>query len=350
MDESAGDTAAGETAADALVAGGGAENPPTGSRTAGGPLGGTEPGAQTGIQVGTRVETGTESEPESESEPNSGEVTEIGSETKTGRGAADGGKKQRPFWKEIPLLVVAAVVMAIIIKTFLIQAFFIPSQSMQNTLQPGDRVLVDKLSPWFGATPQRGQVIVFKDPGGWLDGEDLPTPSTNPVVRDFDSALSTIGLMPSASDQDLIKRVIAVGGDTVVCKSGAPVSVDGVALDEPYIYPGNTPCDNYPVGTVTVPKGDLWVMGDHRGDSADSRYQRQQDNGGGFVPVKDVVGRAFVVAWPISHWATLSVPSTFHQSGLAGSALQDAPSAALGGTALVLPMSLWYRRRRRNRR
>ena len=317
MDESAGDAAAGETVADALVADGGTEIPPPGS---------------------TRVESG------------NGAGAGAGSGTGAKPGTADDGRKQRPFWKEIPLLVVAAVVMAVIIKTFLIQAFFIPSQSMQNTLQPGDRVLVDKLSPWFGATPQRGQVIVFKDPGGWLDGEDLPAPSTNPVVRDFQSALSTIGLMPSTSDGDLIKRVIAVGGDTVVCKAGSPVSVDGVALSEPYIYPGATPCDNYPVGTVTVPKGDLWVMGDHRDDSADSRYQRQQDNGGGFVPVKDVVGRAFVVAWPISHWAVLSVPSTFHQSGLSGSALQAAPSAALDGSALVLPMSLWYRRRRRNNR
>ena len=299
MDESAGDAATGESVADALVADGGTQAP---SAADGG----------------------------------------------TGRGAeAGGGKKQRPFWKEVPLLVVAAIVMAVIIKTFFVQAFYIPSQSMQNTLQPGDRVLVDKLSPWFGATPQRGQVIVFKDPGGWLTGEDLPTPSTNPVTRDFQSVLSTIGLMPSANDQDLIKRVIAVGGDTVVCKAGAPVSVDGVALTEPYIYPGATPCNDYPVGTVTVPKGDLWVMGDHRNDSADSRYQRQQDNGGGFVPLKDVVGRAFVVAWPISHWAVLSVPSTFHQSGLSAAALPAAADSA----ALVLPVSLrYYRRRRRDRR
>ena len=302
MDESAGDAATGESVADALVVDGAGQVPLTG---------------------GDAAET----------------VRPV--------------RKQRPFWKEVPLLVVAAIVMAVIIKTFFVQAFFIPSQSMQNTLQPGDRVLVDKLSPWFGATPQRGQVIVFKDPGGWLSGENLPAPSTNPVVRDFQSALSTIGLMPSASDQDLIKRVIAVGGDTVECKSGAPVSVNGVALNEPYIYPGATPCNNYPVGKVTVPKGDLWVMGDHRDDSADSRYQRETGNGTGFVPVKDVVGRAFVVAWPISHWAVLSVPSTFHQSGLSASALHAADGAApaaLDGAALVLPVSLWYRRRRRNRR
>ena len=265
-------------------------------------------------------------------------------------GAADAReRKQRPFWKEVPLLVVVAIVMAVVIKTFLVQAFFIPSQSMQNTLQPGDRVLVDKLSPWFGATPQRGQVVVFKDPDNWLGEADLPAPSGNAFTRDAQSVLSTIGLMPAADDNDLIKRVIAVGGDTIQCDAREPVKVNGVALSEPYIYPGSTPCDDYPVGTVKVPKGDLWVMGDHRNDSADSRYQRDNHNGTGFVPVKDVVGRAFVVAWPLNHWAFLSVPSTFHQSGLAASALPLAAPAA-GSAALVLPVSLLYRRRRRNRR
>jgi signal peptidase I len=268
---------------------------------------------------------------------------ETGESGKDGRG----GRKQRPLWKELPLLVLVALVLALVIKTFFVQAFSIPSDSMQNTLQPGDRVLVDKLTPWFGATPQRGQVIVFKDPGNWLAGEDLPAPTTNPVVRDLQSVLSTVGLVPAADDDDLIKRVIAVGGDTVTCKSGSPVEVNGVALSEPYIYPGATPCNDYPVGTVKVPKGDLWVMGDHRNDSADSRYQRLQDNGGGFVPLKDVVGRAFVVAWPISHWATLSVPATFKQSGLAASTSPVVVPGALDGLALVVPVTLWYRRRRR---
>ena len=255
----------------------------------------------------------------------------IGARAADGTRPTAGARNQRPFWREIPLLVVAAIVLAVIIKTFLFQAFSIPSQSMQNTLQPGDRVLVDKLTPWFGGTPQRGQVIVFKDPGGWLAGEARPERTTNLVVRDTQSVLSVLGLMPAAGDQDLIKRVIAVGGDTVVCKAGAPVSVNGVTLDESYIYPGATPCNDYPAGTVTVPKGDLWVMGDHRNDSADSRYQRQQDNGGGFVPLKDVIGRAFMVAWPISHWKGLPVPSAFDQSGPSGSSLQGAPPI---GTAL----------------
>jgi signal peptidase I len=238
------------------------------------------------------------------------------------------------FGKEVPILILTALVLSLLIKTFLVQAFSIPSGSMQNTLQKGDRVLVDKLTPWFGSTPQRGDVVVFHDPGGWLGDEETTGQSSNAAVRDIQSALSHVGLMPSASEKDLIKRVIAVGGDTVQCDSGSPVKVNGVTLDEPYIYPGATPCDDYSTGTVTVPRGDLWVMGDHRNDSADSRYQRLQGNAGGFVPVSDVIGRALVVAWPVTHWQTLPVPSTF-----------DQPS--LGALAGALPLTLWYRRRRR---
>ena len=191
---------------------------------------------------------------------------------------------------------------------------------------------------------------MFTDPGGWLvPGEADINPQKQSPVTDV---LAFLGLAAPDDNNHLIKRVIGLPGDHVkCCTATGQLTVNGTPLVEPYLnLPAGVTQDDPYKFSVTVPKGDLWVMGDHRGDSADSRYQRQQDNGGGFVPVKDVVGRAFVVAWPISHWATLSVPSTFHQSGLAGSALQDAPSAALGGTALVLPMSLWYRRRRRNRR
>ena len=288
-------------------------------------------------------ESAAEAEPEAE-------VLTTSSAEGTGKAKKAGGavRKQRPLWKELPLLVLVALVLALIIKTFFVQAFSIPSDSMQNTLQKGDRVLVDKFTPWFGATPERGDVVVFKDPGGWLQGEDLPTASTNPVVRDIQSVLSDIGLVPSVDDHDLIKRVIAVGGDTVTCKADMPVEVNGIALNEPYIYPGATPCNNYPVGTVKVPKGYLWVMGDNRGNSADSRYNRLYNPGStGFVPVKNVVGRAFVVAWPISHWAVLSVPSTFNQHGLASAAPAAVPGA-VDGLALALPATaLWYRRRRR---
>ncbi|MFD0022526.1 signal peptidase I [Streptomyces sp. NPDC058382] len=244
-------------------------------------------------------------------------------------------KKPRPFWKELPLLIGIALVLALLIKTFLVQAFSIPSDSMQNTLQRGDRVLVDKLTPWFGSEPERGEVVVFHDPSGWLDGE--PTPESN-AVQTF---LSFIGLMPSAQEKDLIKRTIAVGGDTVSCKKGGPVVVNGKELDEPYIFPGNTACDDMPFGPFKVPDGKIWVMGDHRQDSADSRYHTNDANKG-FVPVDDVVGRAVLVAWPVGRWATLPVPDTFDQPGISAAAAL-APGAL--GMAGALPFVILRRRR-----
>ncbi|MFJ6215185.1 signal peptidase I [Streptomyces sp. NPDC092296] len=259
---------------------------------------------------------------------------------------AEPKRRQRPLWKELPLLIALAIILALGIKTFFVQAFSIPSGSMENTLQVNDRVLVDKLTPWFGAKPERGEVVVFHDPGDWLQGE--ATPHTNAIQK----VLSTVGLMPSADEKDLIKRVIAVGGDTVTCRVGSPVAVNGVPLDEPYLYPGATPCDNDPVGSVTVPKGKIWVMGDHRNNSEDSRFHQNDNPGDGFVPVGNVVGRAFVVAWPVSHWATLPVPATFHQQQLADGRTSTVAAAAapgLVGLTGAAPLTLWYRRRRGQR-
>ncbi|MFE6976890.1 signal peptidase I [Streptomyces sp. NPDC057682] len=245
-------------------------------------------------------------------------------------------KKPRSFWKELPLLIGIALILALLIKTFLVQAFSIPSDSMQNTLQRGDRVLVDKLTPWFGSEPERGEVVVFHDPGGWL--EDSQTPEPN-VVQKF---LSFIGLMPSAEEKDLIKRVIAVGGDTVECKKNGPVTVNGKALDDKsYIFEGNTPCNDEPFGPIKVPKGRIWVMGDHRQNSLDSRYH-QELPGGGTVSNDEVVGRAFVIAWPVNRWATLPIPKTFDQPGI-NAAMGLAPGAL--GVAGALPLVLWRRRR-----
>lgn len=259
-------------------------------------------------------------------------------------GSTPAPRKPRSFWKELPILIGIALVLALLIKTFLVQAFSIPSDSMQNTLQEGDRVLVDKLTPWFGSEPERGEVIVFHDPSEWLAGE--PTPEPNAVQK----VLSWIGLMPSAEEKDLIKRVIGVGGDTVQCNGTGPLKVNGKALNEPYVYPGNTPCTDDDSGgqfKVKVPKGYVWVMGDHRQNSRDSRYN-QDDKYHGMVPVKEVVGRAIVKAWPINRWGTLPVPDTFDQPGLDRKAAAAAPPYAPEALALagVVPVALWRRRRR----
>ncbi|MFE1241742.1 signal peptidase I [Streptomyces tendae] len=255
-------------------------------------------------------------------------------------------KKQRSFWKELPILIGIALVLALLIKTFLVQAFSIPSSSMENTLQIGDRVLVDKLTPWFGSEPERGEVVVFHDPADWLAGEPTPDPNALQTV------LSWIGLMPSAEEKDLIKRVVGVAGDTVECNKTGPLKVNGKALNEPYVYPGNTPCSDDDQGgrfKVTVPEGKIWVMGDHRQNSRDSRYN-QSDKNGGMVPVDEVVGRAIVVAWPMDRWSTLPVPDTFSQDGLQARA-QSSAAAALSvapqglAVAGVVPF-VWWRRRR----
>ncbi|WP_327688118.1 signal peptidase I [Streptomyces tubercidicus] len=229
------------------------------------------------------------------------------------RPAADTSKepeRQRSFWKELPLLIGIALVMALVIKTFLVQTFSIPSGSMENTLRIGDRVLVDKLTPALGgAKPSRGEVVVFHDPHGWMDGQPSGK-SRSALSRGVQDVFSTVGLAPSAGEKDLIKRVIAVGGDTVSCHGDGPVYVNGKALDEPYRYPGSTPCGDANFGPLTVPADSVWVMGDNRQHSADSRYHMREP-GGGAVPDSKVIGRAIAVAWPVNHWKTLSIPGTF---------------------------------------
>ncbi|GGL97255.1 signal peptidase I [Streptomyces fumigatiscleroticus] len=237
-------------------------------------------------------------------------------------------RRRRSAVKEIPLLVGVAVLIALVLKTFLVQAFVIPSGSMEQTIRIGDRVLVDKLTPWFGSEPQRGDVVVFKDPGGWLQDEQTSTGKDDPVVvKQVKEGLTFIGLLPSADEKDLIKRVVGVGGDRVkCCDAQGRITVNGVPLDEDdYLYPGNDPSATE--FDITVPEGRLWVMGDHRANSADSRSHQDTDYGG-TVSEDSVVGRAMVIAWPLGHWSTLNEPKTFASvtDSASGSAALSPPS------------------------
>jgi signal peptidase I len=214
---------------------------------------------------------------------------------------------------------------------------------MENTLQIGDRVLVNKVVYHFRGIA-RGDVVVFSGQDSW--GPDAPPPSSNPVARVFDDVLSGLGLH---SDQTYyIKRVIGLPGDRVACCTDGKVTVNGVPLNESqYLFPGNPP-STFKFSAV-VPAGHLWVMGDHRSDSDDSRYH-PGDPGGGAIPENQVVGRAFLIIWPPSQLRDLPIPTTFQQAslhaGAAGPAVLNvgAPSLAVG--VLATPVLLLRRRRR----
>ena len=222
-------------------------------------------------------------------------------------------KKDRSFWKELPVLIVVALFLTLVIKTYAIQAFYIPSGSMQNTLAIGDRVLVDKLSFEFGNI-HRGDIVVFSGDGTWDPG--VTPASTNFFSRFGQSVASMFGF--AKSQNDFIKRVIGLPGDKVACcDAQGRVTVNGVALNEKsYLYPGNPPSQTR--FSVTVPAGSLWVMGDHRDVSYDSRGHEFGFPGGGAIPESAVVGRAFIKIWPVSQFGLLSVPATFSQPKLNG--------------------------------
>jgi signal peptidase I len=189
-------------------------------------------------------------------------------------------KSSRSFWVELPILILVAVLVAYGVRTFVVQTFYIPSESMERTLLINDRVLVNKVVYQL-RDPKRGEVVVFEPPTNWSAGP---------------------------GKDDYIKRIIGIGGDRVVCCDTADrLTVNGHALNETYIFKGNKPSE-MPFD-VTVPKGRIFVMGDHRAASADSRVHLEFDNG--TVPLSRVVGRAFVIFWPAGRADTLSAPDTF---------------------------------------
>lgn len=234
------------------------------------------------------------------------------------RTAQDRDRRSRSiklFVRDIIVIFVAAIIISVGIKTFLIRSFYIPSSSMTNTLQVNDRIIVNQLIP--DVVPlQRGDVVVFRDPGGWLPPQQETV--ANPVVGAIDWFLTTIGLSASDSNDHLIKRVIGLPGDTVICCNPVgQMEVNGAPLDEPYL--------NLPEGvskvsgddfSQVVPAGSLWVMGDNRYSSKDSRYNTETPSGG-FVPIDNLVGRAFVITWPSANWSWIdNYPDTFRGVGI----------------------------------
>lgn len=212
-----------------------------------------------------------------------------------------------PGWVEFPLLIIGAFLLAFLVKTFLVQAFYIPSGSMEQTLQVGDRVLVNKMVYRFRPI-ERGDIVVFDGTGSFISGAPVE-PDLNPAARVVRFLGEIVGIAPP-SDRDFIKRVIGVGGDRVVCcDADGRITINGVPLlEEAYLYPGNPPSKQ--TFDVIVPPDRLWVMGDHRSASADSRAHLG-DPGGGMVPVDRVIGRAFAIVWPLDRAQFLPIPEAF---------------------------------------
>jgi signal peptidase I len=209
--------------------------------------------------------------------------------------------------KEIVIVVVLAMALSFVVKTWLFQAFYIPSGSMENTLVPDDRVIVSKLTPGpFDL--RRGDVVVFEDPGTptpWLSGTEN---AHSTIGGPFHDALVFVGLLPEDAENHLIKRVIGLPGDHVQSDGGTgKIKVNGVEITEPYLKPGDAPSAGKPFDIV-VPPGEVWVMGDHRSDSSDSRYHDDGTGETGSVPISKIVGRALFIVWPIDHVTWLGVP------------------------------------------
>jgi signal peptidase I len=234
------------------------------------------------------------------------EETPAAGETPAPDKAAAPRKRRRSFWRDLGVIVVAALVLTILLKAFVVQVFSIPSGSMENTLLVGDRILVSKIVYRFRPI-ERGDIVVFSGAGSW---DPATPPPSSWFARVGDDLGNLVGI--AGPSTDYVKRVIGVPGDHVVCcNTKGQITVNGVPLSESsYIYPGSAPSTMQ--FNITVPKGRLWVMGDNRGDSDDSRF-RPSAPGDGTVPESAVVGRAFVIIWPLNRISDLPIPNTFKQ-------------------------------------
>ncbi|GAB3334478.1 signal peptidase I [Micromonospora halotolerans] len=250
-------------------------------------------------------------------------------------------RRQMPLWQELPLLLVVAFCLAVLIRTFLLQAFFIPSGSMENTLLVGDRVLVNKVV-YDVRDPVRGEVVVFRGTDRWV-AQEAPAPPTNFAGKVGRTLGDLVGIS-RPGEKDFIKRVIGVPGDRVWCCDKGRVVVNGVPLEEqgyvsedsPVELPPNPKeCRSRQFTEIVVPPGQIFVMGDHRLVSQDARCQ-------GPVPIDNVVGRAFMIVWPSQRWTTLPVPGTFDdlpQPTAAPAGPGPVDPDPVGGVVLILPVT-----------
>ncbi|MER5767461.1 signal peptidase I [Streptomyces sp. NPDC001985] len=229
------------------------------------------------------------------------------------------GGPSRGSWRRVLLQAVAVTAGVLLFSRFVVQPFQIPSSSMEPTIRVGDRVLVNKLAYRFGTAPERGDLIVFDGRGSFVRG---PV-EENPVGAAAQGVLAALGLAEPA-ETDFVKRVVGVGGDRVVCcDSAGRLQVNGTSLDEGYLHPGDAPSEV--AFDIVVPGERLWVLGDHRGNSRDSR-DHLGSPGGGMVPVERVVGRAEWIGWPMGRWASLDRTDAFAR-------VPDAPSGGHPGAA-----------------
>lgn len=221
-------------------------------------------------------------------------------------------KKGNSFFRgliEFVVIIAIALGIATFMRAFLIQPFYVPSGSMEQTLQINDRVIASKISTRISGI-ERGEILVFKDPNGWLPPFE---PSNSGIRGALTQALTFVGLLPSDSGDDLVKRVIGLEGDQVACCNDAgQIVLNGVGLDESAYVSGPT---DQVLFDVTVPPGGMFVMGDNRGNSADSRFHLGENNGS--VPVDNAVGRVVLVVWPFDRFSTEPIPEVFDNPAIA---------------------------------